>query len=550
MLTTSWLSIPVEIFFLVNCVAASTPLVRDRDVLRIPHMRSLEVAPLHYLSRRNSSTNLGTASLATQFSNDVLFSIGLDGQISVPGSPNLTATCIECFTTGSASLLSTGFSKDEALLADIPAATAQLLKDPLGFIEEALNVTFEIDLQGLSGHFEIDVSFAAAGTFSIPLLPPITPFGANIDGNEIGFIFSIDLVFSVTGEIDVTTGFDIIWPNTTSIIIDPLKGDIVSIDVSGVQVNPLPFQFHAGSACVQVALRFGLKAGLGINLLGSGANIEAGVFVDAPAYQACANFDSSAPCALGLTQKVFGDAGAFADIAVKIDFVNFKEGPSVVTTFLSADLPSTCLASKTALAIVNTTSSKASITSTALYYNTTSTIKHASATTTKSTLLPSNATINTLTSCESNLLWCPPNLQTTIMVTKPATTTTSSKVPPITIMNAVSITILSSPVASTVQATLANSTTTSVAVQTAGGNFAQQFMNSTVTSVARMTTTLAVSSTGMAGAIASIGGYSSSASSSGSSNGTAVQITSAASPSLRPKFAACAAFFGILGFFL
>lgn len=92
----------------------------------------------------------------------------------------MTATCISCFTTGTASLLSSGFAQDEALLSNIPAATEQLIKDPLGFVEEALNVTFEVDFQGVSGHFEVDISFAAAGAFSFPLFHPVTPLGASV----------------------------------------------------------------------------------------------------------------------------------------------------------------------------------------------------------------------------------------------------------------------------------------------------------------------------------------------------------------------------------
>ncbi|CZR58872.1 uncharacterized protein PAC_08764 [Phialocephala subalpina] len=557
--TMSWLAIPVEILLLINSVAASTPLVvRDVDFPKMPRMSGLEGTAYHSISKRNESTTLGTASLATSFSNDVLFSFALDGGVSIPGNPNLTATCLSCFTTGTASLLSTGFTQDEALLADIPAATAELIKDPLGFIEEVLDVQFEIDLQGLSGHFEVDVQFAAAGTFSIPLLPPIQPLGAKLGGNEIGFIFSIDLVFSVTGEIDATGGFDIAWPNTTSIIIDPLKGDILSLDVSGIQVNPLPFQFHTGSACVQVALRFGLKAGLGISLLGSGANIEAGVSVDAPAYQACATFNSSAPCNLGLTQKVFGDAGAFADIAVKIDFVNFKKGPNAVTTFFSADLPSTCLVSSTTLAIAST-ASNATITSAPSYNNATTTVKHTTtATTTKSTSLPANGTICSIVGCESNVLWCPSSLQTTITMTKPIATTTAAA-SKVTITNAVTITVFSSPIVSAIQATTANATISSTIVQTSGGNFAQESKNATTISSAKITsfaTTASSSSasTGIAGVIASVGGYgaaSTSAASNGSSNGTAIQVTSAAPRPSRTGLDAFAALsVGVLGLLL
>lgn len=66
------------------------------------------------------------------------------------------------------------------MLSDIPAATAQLLQDPFGLVQEALNVTFDLGFQGVGGHFEIDVSFTAGGALSIPLLPPISPAGASV----------------------------------------------------------------------------------------------------------------------------------------------------------------------------------------------------------------------------------------------------------------------------------------------------------------------------------------------------------------------------------
>ena len=129
------------------------------------------------------------------------------------------------------SLLTSGFSQDQALLANIPVAAEELIKDPLGFVQEALDVTFEIDFQDLAGHFEFDVSFASSGSFTFPLFHPITPLGASIDGNQIGFVFTIDLIFSVDGQLDATTGFDISWPNTTTITVDPLKGQIMEMDL-------------------------------------------------------------------------------------------------------------------------------------------------------------------------------------------------------------------------------------------------------------------------------------------------------------------------------
>ena len=103
----------------------------------------------------------------------------------------MTATCISCFTTGTATLLSSGFAQDQALLADIPAAAKQLLEDPKGFVEEALNVTFEIDFQDLAGHFEVDISFDAAGALSFPLFHPVTPLGASVSSPFLVLVHGI-----------------------------------------------------------------------------------------------------------------------------------------------------------------------------------------------------------------------------------------------------------------------------------------------------------------------------------------------------------------------
>jgi hypothetical protein len=80
MLTMSWLAIPSQILFLVSSVAAvSSPLVahvvRDIEMLETPQIRSLELSPVRYLEKRNTSTTLGTVSLASNFNNDVLFSL-------------------------------------------------------------------------------------------------------------------------------------------------------------------------------------------------------------------------------------------------------------------------------------------------------------------------------------------------------------------------------------------------------------------------------------------------------------------------------------------
>jgi hypothetical protein len=85
-------------------------------------------------------------------------------------SLTLSATCIDCYTTGIGILSTSAFITNNTLLGDVAAAAAELAKAPQAFISEAIDVTFEIDFQGLSGHFEFDISFATAGTFTVPFI--------------------------------------------------------------------------------------------------------------------------------------------------------------------------------------------------------------------------------------------------------------------------------------------------------------------------------------------------------------------------------------------
>jgi hypothetical protein len=45
------------------------------------------------------------------------------------------------------------------------------------------------------------------------------------------FKFGIDLVFAVSAAMDFAAGFDFVWPRGTSFVIDPLNGEIVSMNV-------------------------------------------------------------------------------------------------------------------------------------------------------------------------------------------------------------------------------------------------------------------------------------------------------------------------------
>jgi hypothetical protein len=47
-------------------------------------------------------------------------------------------------------------------------------------VVDALNLELDVQLQGLAGHFELDLQFDTSGTFTVPLLPPGSPFGVKV----------------------------------------------------------------------------------------------------------------------------------------------------------------------------------------------------------------------------------------------------------------------------------------------------------------------------------------------------------------------------------
>ena len=122
------------------------------------------------------------------------------------------------------------------------------------------------------------------------------------------------------------------------------------MEVDGIQVGGIPFTFQGGGgATFSVSLRVGLKTGLGINFLGTGFELETGIYVDVPTYSASITFDPAAECQLDFKEGFFGVAAAYAQIAASVDYIGWSAGPSTAVTFFTADLPGGCIASKTNL---------------------------------------------------------------------------------------------------------------------------------------------------------------------------------------------------------
>jgi len=329
-----------------------------------------------------------------------------------PTGGNLSATCVNCFTTGIAKASTTGFQTNDTLVENIADATKQLLTDPDGFLASALAMNVVVSLENLGGHFEFGIDFAGEGSISVPIFHPITPLGGEvklsisrvsaqanmmqIQGNEVGIIFTIDLVFTVEAALGFSTGFDINFPKGASFSFNPISGDLLSMSVDGIEVAGIPFTFSSGGGTFTVALRVGLKAGLGVNFLGTGFELETGVYVDIPTYNATLTFDPAAECQLDFEENFFGVVAAFAQAGISVNYIDWQAGPSTAVTFFTGALPGGCIASKTSLPGLPGITSISSGTATAIPL--TSTMEHTNTTvlvTTHRTITVSPATTRT-----------------------------------------------------------------------------------------------------------------------------------------------------------
>jgi len=55
---------------------------------------------------------------------------------------------------------------------DIGTEIIGIFENPVGEIITALGLDLKVDIHDFFGHFEFDISFAAHGTYTVPLWPP------------------------------------------------------------------------------------------------------------------------------------------------------------------------------------------------------------------------------------------------------------------------------------------------------------------------------------------------------------------------------------------
>ncbi|KAL7920499.1 hypothetical protein ACQKWADRAFT_157686 [Trichoderma austrokoningii] len=418
------------------------------------------------------------------FDNSTSFSLGLDGvtifKYPFDSSDSIISiTCTKCYFSGQASakITSSGsvnitsaldqvedsfksmFNSIEAyadnvtdtFMDDVKNGTSiikafQDIEDlPPPKIDFNLDLTLpeynvDVNLTDVEIYMQVDTVLADGITYTFNIYQSETLAGIALgDDLLLGAVFSVDLIFSVDGQIDIQSGFHIHFDNVRT-QIELFGKEASSLDFDGGKFAFLPVTIQSGSVVLEAILR--LEARIGITLHNfSPANtkqLDVGAGVEARIYANIAEFvtnvtlgevdslkkrddsDEDNNCLLGIAQAyTFGiGAGAGASLVV----LGNTWGPTPET-----EIPIFYTTLAQACAVTSTTGTNTiSTTTAAITPSSTKAVAKRSVTSTVTT------ETQTATVCASpGLINCPASLQslTRNVITRTLTTSVASGAP-------------------------------------------------------------------------------------------------------------------------
>ncbi|PBP23983.1 hypothetical protein BUE80_DR005180 [Diplocarpon rosae] len=307
--------------------------------------KNIEVAPA-LQERIIPSITLGSFDISSSHVDDILFDVTQTGGIDLTNtdSTGIKATCISCTTHGNVTFSTDGVGKNATLIEDITSLFEN--PDPDRLVVEAFDLNIKVAFENVGGRFELGVESGGESTYSFPLFSIATPFGAALSEDlSFGMVLFVDLVFSLSAEVDWSGGFEFAFPEGAFIMVDPLKGTIVDHGFTGGKTNALPVIVTTASQATtfKASLRVRVQAGTTVILFGTGFDFELGIFVDLIEY--VATISSTPECPQLITQGLDVAIGAYAHAVGEINYMALGVAPAVITTILEVPLPNRCLGS-------------------------------------------------------------------------------------------------------------------------------------------------------------------------------------------------------------
>ncbi|KAH8166206.1 hypothetical protein CIB48_g2056 [Xylaria polymorpha] len=248
------------------------------------------------------------------------------------GGGKLTVKCVECKTTGEVTA--------SAMLPDISDIDITHPGDI--FDDSMLGITFN----GVGATIDLDLTAAASGDFSVPLLKTESPIGIAGPGFQIGVVFSVDLVLKISGKVETEGGFKVAIPDGSSFMIpfNEAKPNVANFNGASASLLPITVDLPAD---VTIALRLKVQAGVMLpDLEIIDARALAGAFISIPEVilKESASFPSKT-CAVPVSAELNINAGVFVDIGADVAGIDLGDLNPKASTTLFAASTSTCLKS-------------------------------------------------------------------------------------------------------------------------------------------------------------------------------------------------------------
>ncbi|KAI1861000.1 hypothetical protein JX265_009619, partial [Neoarthrinium moseri] len=275
--------------------------------------RGIELAHTRELEKRLSEE----FSMDKTWDNETLFGGSWTDDVEdATGKTALSVVCLHCYTKGT--------------------VTARLWED-------LFHPTVRLEFDQVEAYAFLGVETSASGTFSINLFASQSPIGLAFPGLSVGVVFFVDLVFSLSEQIDLTGGFYVRLADDAYLEADIFGGDITDSFFDGISSKSIPVTVKSGSATFKADLRLRVQCGAetSLDIIGIGSGAVVGIYANIIEFVAV--LDSTPDCALQAREWWDLNVGAYAHLDVVVDYTTIGPVPTVSTTLLTAPTMTQCL---------------------------------------------------------------------------------------------------------------------------------------------------------------------------------------------------------------
>ncbi|KAF5247214.1 hypothetical protein FANTH_6471 [Fusarium anthophilum] len=239
-------------------------------------------------------------------------------------------------------------------------------------IPEIPEFRLQFQFDGLEVYMLIDTVLSAGATYTLNLYTSTTPAGFAVQDNlEIGVIFAIDLILSVEGEINISSGFHLRLDDGVLFDIAIFSKEISNLTINGGDFEFLPVTLESAGVVFKAVLRVGVKAGFeiaspevsiaGKTIAHVGGGVEVGVYANIAELitNVTLSTDEDNDCGLRVEEVYQLAVGAAAGASIAIDDMTWGPVPETEIPVFYTTLGHACASQRSSDASLSITTTPA-----------------------------------------------------------------------------------------------------------------------------------------------------------------------------------------------